>query len=914
MLKLKDIKKTYVLGRKKDKDRQVVNALNGVSLEFREHEFVSILGPSGCGKTTLLNIIGGLDQYTSGDLIINGISTKKYKDKDWDTYRNHRCGFIFQSYNLIPHLTVLQNVELALTLSGVSKKERTQRAKEALKQVGLEDKIKNKPNQLSGGQMQRVAIARALVNDPEIILADEPTGALDSNTSLQIMELLKKISNDKLIIMVTHNPELAQIYSSRIVSLKDGCIVDDTMPYSSRKEKASSVKGKDKVQVSDTNVSVVKEKKKKRMSFWTALSLSLKNLFTKKARTLLVSIAGSIGIIGIALILAVSSGFKGYIDRVQEETLSNYPLTIQSSTVDYSSLLTAMMGGGQKENNHENDAIYADTAITDMMKEITSTFKTNDLEKFYNHLQNNYGDIEKHVNSIQYGYKVDIDVFNKDNYQIAPNSPALYDIVLSFCTVYLQMSSINPEAENKQPGLIIAQNPSTKVYSLMLNMNADELSQNMAIAIIGRYLGEEKSLEFATNKIITLTENNFAQLITSFAGISLDRFKSYDIGAVSAMLDNVDLIKSQYSVIAKSAEYESKDVLSNLKKNQAVLVLDQNSELDDYVLYALGLVSKDDLMADITKTMQGGESEIKVDYNKVITDYNNYKILVDTDYYQDVDSTGVYKNIKGNTQYNDYINDLVTNSTNSIEIVAVLRANTNNGCLSTGINYNSDYMEDIISYYNSSVAVTGMFNGSEVEIEDGKVMPLSLDKPSSISFYLKSFADKEKVIQFIERYNDNCEEGETISYSDLTGLIMSSVTTIINAITYVLIAFVSISLIVSSIMIGIITYISVLERIKEIGILRSIGASKRDIKRVFTAESLIIGFASGALGIIVTLLLCIPINAIISSLAGISGVAVLHPLAGTILVLISMSLTFIAGLIPAHIASKKDPVEALRSE
>jgi len=941
VLKLKDIKKTYVLGKKKDKDRQVVNALNGVSLEFREHEFVSILGPSGCGKTTLLNIIGGLDKYTSGDLVINGVSTKEYKDKDWDTYRNHRCGFIFQSYNLIPHLTVLQNVELALTLSGVSKKERALRAKEALKQVGLEDKIKNKPNQLSGGQMQRVAIARALVNDPEIILADEPTGALDSNTSLQIMELLKKISNDKLIIMVTHNPELAQIYSSRIVSLKDGCIVDDTMPYSSKKEKAKAkdekVENKENINKTKSKESVSNiqttqdvensqqeelfdekgKKKKKRMSFWTALSLSLKNLFTKKARTLLVSIAGSIGIIGIALILAVSSGFKGYIDKVQEETLANYPLTIQSSTIDYSSLLTAMMGGGQKEDKHELDAIYADTAITEMMKEITSTFKTNDLEKFYDHLQDNYDEIKGYVNSVQYGYKISMDVYNKDKYKVSPTSPALYDIVLNFCTVYLQISSIDPEAENKeQPGLVIIPG-SDNVYTITLNSNADEKSQLLAVATIKKYLGEEKSQEFKTNKLISLTEESFAELITDFAGLDLNMFKSYDIGAVNPLMDNTELIKSQYKVIAKTAEFEDKDVFENLKKNQAVLVLDQNSEIDDYVLYALGMISKEELMADITKTMQGGKSEISIDYNDVLTTYNSYKVLVDTDYYVDLNNDKTYKNLKSEDYAGDLKNKLsglIDSSTNQIEIVAVIRANSNKGCLETGINYNPKYIEDLISHYNSSVAVTGKLGGDDVNIENGKVAPLSLDKPSSISFYFKSFADKEKVIDFIERYNDKCEEGETISYSDLTGLIMSSVTTIINAITYVLIAFVSISLIVSSIMIGIITYISVLERIKEIGILRSIGASKRDIKRVFTAESLIIGFASGALGIIVTLLLCIPINILIKSLAGISNVAVLNPIAGLILVLISMTLTFIAGLIPAKIASKKDPVEALRTE
>lgn len=921
MLKLKDIKKTYIMGKKNDKDRQTVHALNGVNLEFREHEFVSILGPSGCGKTTLLNIIGGLDQYTSGDLIINRISTKEYKDKDWDTYRNHRVGFIFQSYNLIPHQTVLQNVELALTLSGVSKKERNKRAKEALEMVGLGDKLKNKPNQLSGGQMQRVSIARALINDPEIILADEPTGALDSKTSVQIMEILKKISKDKLIIMVTHNPELAHEYSSRIVKLSDGCVVDDSMPYSSRLEKAEDKKKVAKTQVKTEEVKEenIEKPKKKRMSFFTALSLSFKNLITKKARTILVSIAGSIGIIGIALILSLSSGFKGYIDRVQRETLANYPLTIQSSTVDYSSIINAMMGGTKKENNHKNDGIYADTAITDMMKEITSTLKTNDLEKFYAHLQDNYDDIKPYINDIQYTYNISIDIFNKDKFQLAPTSPALYDIVLNFCASYLQITSISPDVTDNMPGLVISvqNNSGVKVYTLVLNPSADAKSQVLAVDIVRRYLGDSDATAFETNKTMTLTETKFAELITKFAGIDITNFKNYDIGAVSQMMNNVDLIKSQYEVIATASQYEDRDVLSNLENNQAVLVLDQNSELDDYIMYALGLISEQELMLDIQKTMQGGKSEIFVDYNEVITSYKDYKVLVNTDYYCDINSDKNYVNLKQEKYYNEYtatLPSLIDNSTNSLEVVAVLRAKTDKGCLSTGINYNHKFVEDLLSYYNSSVAVTGNIGGEDVTIEEGKLTPLSLDKPSSISFYFKSFADKDKVINFIEDYNDNCEEGETIAYTDLTGLIMSSVTTIINAITYVLIAFVSISLIVSSIMIGIITYISVLERIKEIGVLRSIGASKRDVKRVFTAESLIIGFSSGMLGIIVTLLLNIPINIVIKNFTGISGIASLGVIPALVLVGISMLLTFIAGLIPANIASKKDPVEALRTE
>ncbi|MBE7076954.1 MAG: ATP-binding cassette domain-containing protein [Clostridiales bacterium] len=917
MLKIKDVRKTYVIGKKKDKDKQVVHALNGVSLEFRDHEFVSILGPSGCGKTTLLNIIGGLDQYTSGDLVINGVSTKEYKDKDWDTYRNHRCGFIFQNYNLIPHLTVLQNVELALTLSGVSKKERTEKAKEALKSVGLEDKIKNKPNQLSGGQMQRVAIARALVNDPEIILADEPTGALDSKTSLQIMELLKKISKEKLIVMVTHNPELAELYSSRIVYLKDGCVVDDTNPYKKREIKNKTKQStEEKESTQDVEEKEVKTKKKKRkMSFWTALTLSFKNLITKKARTFLVSVAGSIGIIGIALILAVSSGFQTYINNVQKETLTNYPLTIQSSAVDYTSMLTTMMGGGNKDNNHDGDAIYADTTITDMMKEVTSQLKTNDLKKFYAYLKDNYDKIEPYVNNISYGYNISVDLYNKNNYQISTTSPALYDIVLSFCATYLQVESISKDATNNMPGLLVSYNDTTKKYEIKLNALADVKSQDLALDIVSQYLGETDATEFETKKFLELSETKFAGLISQFAGIPVATFKAYDIGAVNPMMDNVELIKSQYEVIAKSTEYENKDVISNLKKNEAVLVLDKNSELDDYVMYALGFVSKQELMNDITKTMQGGESEIKVDYLDVLNQHNSYKVLVDTDYYQDVNNDKTYVNIKNNpTELDSRLDDIINNSTNSIEVVAVLRAKTDKGCLSSGINYNSDYVADLIDYYNSSIAVTGKLNGEDVEVKEDKLTPLSLDKPSSIEFYFKSFSDKDKVVAFIAEYNENCEEGEKISYNDFIGLIMSSVTTIINGISYVLIAFVSISLVVSSIMIGIITYISVLERIKEIGILRSIGASKKDIKRVFTAESLIIGFSSGALGIIVTLLLCIPINIIIKSLAGISGVASLNPIAGLILVLISMTLTFIAGLIPARIASKKDPVDALRTE
>lgn len=912
MLKLKDVRKTYVIGKKKDKDRQVVNALDGVSLEFRDHEFVSILGPSGCGKTTLLNIVGGLDQYTSGDLIINGVSTKEYKDKDWDTYRNHRCGFIFQSYNLIPHLTVLQNVELALTLSGVSKKERTHRAKQALKNVGLQDKLKNKPSQLSGGQMQRVAIARALVNDPEIILADEPTGALDSKTSVQIMELLKKISKDKLIVMVTHNPDLAQIYSSRIVSLKDGCIVDDTMPFSSKKEKAQ--KKEEPTAVKDKEKD---KKKKKRMSFWTALSLSFKNLITKKARTLLVSIAGSIGIIGIALILAVSSGFKGYIDKVQEETLSNYPLTIQSSSIDMSSIMSSMINMGQNKEKHEEEGIYADTSITEMMTDLTSKFKTNDLGKFYTYLQENYSEIDGFINDVQYTYNVSIDVFNKNNVKVSPTSPALYDIVSTFCIQYLQAQSVDSTTQDHtNPGLVFIPNADGS-YTAVLNPNATDNAKTKAKTIIATYLDEADSQQLNATGIVNISEEKLNKAIQKFVGVDMNMFRSYDIGAVSPMMNNFNLIKEQYKILATTAEFEGKDLYSNLKNNQAVLVLDQNSELDDYVLYALGLVSKEELMTDIRKTISGEKSEIKLDYLDVLTNFNNYKVLIDTDYYQDINNNNTYLNLKSAdyiNEYNDRIDDLVNNSSNSIEVVAVIRANTHNGCLETGINYNSKYINDIAAYYNSSIAVTGLNGGTEVNIPSGKLSQLKLDKPATISFYMKSFADKDKVVEFINNYNNQCEEGEEISYNDFIGLIMSSVTTIINAITYVLIAFVSISLIVSSIMIGIITYISVLERIKEIGILRSIGASKKDVKRVFTAESLIIGFAAGAIGIIVTLLLCIPINIIIKSFAGISNVAVLNPIAGLILVLISMGLTFIAGLIPAKIASKKDPVECLRTE
>lgn len=827
MLKLKNIYKIYETGDLKQ------TALNGVSLNFRKNEFVAILGHSGSGKTTMLNIIGGLDRYDKGDLIINGKSTKKYKDRNWDAYRNHSIGFVFQSYNLIPHQTILSNVELALTLAGVSKAERRKRAEEVLDKVGLKDHIHKRPNQLSGGQMQRVAIARALINDPEILLADEPTGALDSDTSVQIMELLKEIAKDRLIIMVTHNPDLANTYANRIIKLRDGNIVDDSNPLTDEEELDEIVEKDDQV-------------KKPSMSFGTALSLSLNNLRTKKGRTFMTAFAGSIGIIGIALILSLSAGIKGYINKVQEDTLSSYPITIESVSMDYSGFISAITGENKEE--HDKDKIYSNNTMASTIKALSSQISNNDLKTFKKYVDSHKDELDKYVNDIQYTYNFDLQIYSKDT------SKGIYRV-----------------------------NPSTLFDGLGMGENS----------------------HFMTASI----------------------FKE--------MIDSPELLESQYDIVAGKWPTEY---------NEIVLVADANNEVNDMALYTLGLLDPSEL-TEMFKKIASGE---KIEENKKATSYTydeilnlEYKLLLNTDYYvkegnvwkdmskdmeymkKKIDNADIIKiagiirpkdevvatSITGSIAYTSKLTEHIINEINKTEIAKEQRANEKINVF-TG--------EEFVSENNPSFSQLSSANQATYDKNLQLLGIADVENPYAINIYCKDFDSKDDVEKFIKDYNKkNTDEGNdqyVVKYTDYVGLMMSSVTTIVDIISYVLIAFVGISLVVSSIMIGIITYVSVLERTKEIGILRSIGASKRDISRVFNAETTIIGFVAGAFGIIVTIVLNIPISAIIKHLADISNVAKLPPLGGVILVVISMSLTVIAGLLPAKMASKKDPVIALRSE
>ncbi len=878
MLQLKNIVKNYVSG------DTTVQALKGIDITFRDSEFVSILGQSGCGKTTLLNIIGGLDQYTSGDLIINGRSTTKYKDSDWDTYRNHTIGFVFQSYNLIPHQSVLSNVELALTLSGVSKAERRKRAVEVLEKVGLGDQIHKKPNQMSGGQMQRVAIARALVNNPDILLADEPTGALDSATSIQIMELLKEISKDRLIIMVTHNPELAEKYSSRIVRLLDGKVTDDTMPYEPTDSRVTE----------NNKAKRVKKKKGTSMSFLTALSLSANNLMTKKGRTLLTAFAGSIGIIGIALILALSSGFQSYIKKVEEDTLSSYPIAIEEEQVDYSSMMSAFMGQHVGEASEKEDGkIYSNNIISEMLNSMMSQVKVNNLADFKKFIEDRNNGFDELVSDIQYGYSTTLNIYKEDT----------------------------------SDG-IVQVNPSTVLDTIGM----------------GQLSGMSGS---------------------SMMNSSMMGGGSWDVW--SELIGNRTLLESQYDVIAGRWP----DAY-----NEIVLIVDENNEISDYALYALGLKDQNEVADTMTRLAKGEEIvSYKTEYTyEDILDLR-YRLIVNTDFYSYNEENDSYTDVRDDED--SYRAAIADGIQLQVVGILRPDPDAVTGAVSGSVGYTSALMEYVINKINASDIVkkqaaapetdviTGLpftKDGEEVEMEntfdittltpeqqaylaslsqeeldtlmasymqpatssatyDGNMEAFGvadLEKPSSIMIYPVDFASKDMISDKISEYNDAVRaegrEEAVINYTDYIGLMMSSISTIINAISYVLIAFVAISLVVSSIMIGIITYISVLERTKEIGILRSIGASKHDISMVFNAETLIVGFVSGAMGIIVTMLLIIPINAIIKNLSGISNVAGLPWLAALVLVLISMALTFIAGLIPAKMAAKKDPVVALRSE
>ncbi|MED9971945.1 MAG: ABC transporter ATP-binding protein/permease [Lachnospira sp.] len=895
MLELNDIKKDYVSG------STTVSALKGINLRFRDCEFVSILGQSGCGKTTMLNIIGGLDKYTSGDLKINGVSTKNYKDRDWDFYRNNSIGFVFQSYNLIPHQTVLSNVELALTLSGVSKAERKKRAIEALEKVGLGEQIHKKPNQMSGGQMQRVAIARALVNNPDILLADEPTGALDTETSIQIMELLKEISKDRLIIMVTHNPELAKDYSTRIVRLLDGVITDDSDPYSLEDMEADiRVKEAAKVKTSEKKIKKSGKKQKTSMSFFTALSLSFNNLMTKKTRTILTAFAGSIGIIGIAMILSISNGIQLYIDRVQRDTLSSYPITLQAEAIDISSMVSSMTGNSDSEEHEDKSKIYSNDIMGDMINTMVKEVKSNNLSEFKKYIENGSSDIKSYVSDIQYSYDVPLNIYMKDT----SNGVEQLNPGTMFDSIYGEGATSASSSMSSGMGMGMFSNSS--VWNQLLG-NQQVLDEQYDV-LAGHW--PEKF-----NEVVLVADKNN----------EVDDYTLYSLG-----LKDPEEVRTLFKKMMVGESYETKKDISYT--------------FDEILDTEFKLVMPTDMYKynDVTGTWDDYSKDDKYMTNVVNngTDIKVSGIIRPND---DAVSTSLSSGIGYTAKLTEYIIEEVKNS----EIAKAQLADTSVDVF-TGVPFDNDRnteitMDDVNAYMatlspEESAQMQAMTSGmsddqilqlfsaslkarttdATLDSNKSKLGITDLDTPSQIDIYATDFDSKEKVQNIIKDYNklqqDDGKEENVINYTDYVGIMMSSVSTIINAISYVLIAFVAISLIVSSIMIGIITYISVLERTKEIGVLRSIGASKKDVSRIFNAETLIEGFVSGALGIVVTLLLCIPANALIKHLTDISNVAQLPVAGGVILIIISMFLTFIAGLIPAKLAAKKDPVVALRSE
>lgn len=1048
MLEIKNITKIY------ETEGFKQTALNDVSINFRKCEFASILGPSGSGKTTLLNIIGGLDQYTKGDLVINGVSTKKYSDRDWDSYRNHRVGFVFQSYNLITHQTILKNVELALTLSGISQDERRKRALKALKDVGLEKHVNKKPNQLSGGQMQRVAIARALVNDPSIILADEPTGALDSETSVQIMNILSKISKEKLVIMVTHNPELAEQYSSRIINIKDGNIISDSKPYEDESEE-------------ETEDIRIKKSKKTKMSFLTALSLSFNNLLTKKGRTILVSAAGSIGIIGIALILAVSTGFQNYVDSIQEDTLTSYPLTIMQESTDITSVLLSMTSGNGEKR--DDGLVVEQQYITSML----SSISTNDLKSFKKYIEENKKEIENDISNINYSYSVDPNIYTIDSTKklakVNPNnmfssimgSSSLMQSYSSMTSIFSKMVDNIDEIENDYDVLagrwpsnydemiIVLSEPNgisdLLVYSLGLRDN-EELT-NMITKIMS---GESVDVN---NEPLTLTYEDLLNIDMRLI-MPADTYKynkKYDV--YEDMSDDTDYMNNLYkdalklkivgvvtakegvtsmalspgvnytsSLIDHIIDYsKTTDVVKKQIKNKDIDIFSGNrfdSKENDYDFAFSDLVSIDKKKLESAFNIKISESDLEKQMEEYMNEISN-SITTDTS-----DATKLYEN-NLHTFANEILSDSLVFNENDIDKIVSEYLNSKNSILKemedkyvipvdtykttytslltsllnayiTG--YNS-YMsaidpsytisnvevisglkETVVSSYLDNIAVIGTcetlgskmteakmkkdvltkignltsnlskniassfnvdedkiasaFNLNFTEDELTRVVSAMMnktettqksnliilgyqdkDEPTYISFYFSSFEGKEHFIEFIDNYNKSVDEDSEINYSDTTGILMSSVKTIVNAVSYVLIAFVSISLVVSSIMIGVITYISVYERTKEIGILRAIGASKGNISSIFNAETFIIGLLSGLIGIGVSYG-CIPIiNAIIHKFTGnIPLSATLFIKHAIVLVILAIILTLIGGFIPSRIASKKDPVEALRTE
>ncbi len=1038
MLQLRDIKKNYVTS------SETVEALKGVNLSFRQKEFVSILGPSGCGKTTLLNIIGGLDHYTSGDLIIRGRSTKSFKDRDWDIYRNHRIGFIFQSYNLIPHQTVLGNVELALTIAGVSREERVARAKRALDRVGLSDQYNKRPNQLSGGQCQRVAIARALVNDPEILLADEPTGALDTVTSKQIMDLIREISGERLVIMVTHNPEIAEEYSSRIIRLLDGQVLEDTNPFSVEEEEAESVAivSTEEASLAEAVNAVEgkrqkkkiakKQKEKAKMSFFTAFMLSLKNLFTKKGRTTLTAFAGSIGIIGISLILAVSQGMTTYINHVQETTLSTYPLTLESTAIDANELIKSILGQNENEQEHGNDAVYKDPLIAELVTALSKVqANENDLAAFKLHIENELKNPESELSSalsgIQYSYNINVPIYtlNGDGNIIKSDTADLMrDMLTEFM---IGMATKGESLGNSDTTMGQGTSSSGQMSDMMMSgvqmweeMLSGTPDENGNRELINPILKDQYDVvdgrwpESKNEIVLVLNEKNELDDLTLYA---LGLLSEADIDAIiDAAVNKTTMPETttrwEYSEIFKlnfkaimpyhfyqqTVNEDGKTVYSDLSSNATILKMLYNSE-DALSLKVVGIIKPDEnseaamLKGSIAYTYALTEHIIKeaVTSDVVAAQLANPNIDV---------LTGLpFKSVSGKltdeqkkAEFDKYINSLSSEKKADIYVkIQCLKAeeaqlesivekmfaafpdkeSLKQAILaglkeSSGVNEETllSYIDalteaelkemmrpalveqaqktihqstetmlsnmpikakvvaltdelsaatlaDYVKYYD---AITEFTTSTYDEVVE-KIGYIDLDSPNKINLFASTFENKDVITAAIDSYNTSVPQENQIAYTDILGIMMSSITTIINAITYVLIAFVAISLVVSSIMIGVITLISVQERTKEIGVLRAIGASKKDVSSMFNAETIIIGLCSGLLGVLVTYLLCIPINLILNALTGIPNLKAILPIgAAVILVLISVGLTLISGLIPAKSAAKKDPVVALRTE
>ncbi len=989
MLKLSNITKTYITG---DLRQQ---ALDGISVSFRKSEFVSVLGQSGSGKTTLLNIIGGLDQYTSGDLIINGKSTREYNDADWDTYRNHSVGFVFQSYNLIPHQSVLANVELALTLSGVSKAERRRRAVEALRAVGLEDHIYKKPNQMSGGQMQRVSIARALINNPDILLADEPTGALDSETSIQVMELLKEIAKDRLVIMVTHNPDLAQRYSTRIVKLLDGKIIDDSDPYEDDSVAQVLSKKEQKKRKS--------EKKKRSMSFLTALSLSFNNLMTKKGRTFLTSFAGSIGIIGIALILSVSAGFQAYIDHVQEETLSSYPITIQAESVDMSSMLLGFMNARQDalEEEREPDRVYSATVMYDMLSSMMNAqTKTNNLTAFKKFLDEGGSGIMD-IADVHYSYDFKFDVYTRDSDGNVVKSDVMAMMQQAMTgmfggdysayfdnmgQMYERMDVWNellPEADGsgvaqstkdqyellygKWPEnydeIVIFVDRRNEISDLMLYalgfISSDAMNETMKAMMNGEPV-EAETLSWSYEELCDTSfkfilpseyyqwdpvQNKYVDLSATETGMDY-LYDSADVGVplkvvgivrptednggVSGQIGYTSALTlyameetGKQEIVQKQLDDDTVDVFTGLPFRTADYQEPEDAEkIADFKAYfdALNDAERGELFVKMSAIPTEEYLSAAVEQQMAGLDRQSLVQMMMNSYAQQMGVTDT-------SQIENYFNEMSDEELFAMaeqgirRMVSEAYAQQVTAQLSQVPAEQLPYMIDqaqftdgqYVTFYDEFMPPTVSDANYDQNME--KLGYARVESPSTVALYAVTFEDKDKIADLIEAYNDTVDEDDVIEYTDYVALLMSSVTTIINAVSYVLIAFVAISLVVSSIMIGIITYISVLERTKEIGILRAIGASKRDIGRVFNAETLTVGFGAGVIGILASLLIIIPINLVLHALTGIDELSAQLPVVGAVtLVIISMLLTFIAGLVPSHIAAKKNPVEALRTE